>query len=188
MTDFKTYYTLKFREDINKFFQSIPDESKFHEDVQQKRILSIQNGKLNPSNGHLDFLIEPDKEKFGVALFFSVLVDEVCYSHFKQHYNRFQSLTLYPKFIGNCPGACHYHLHPSDIFFSMNSTRTNDNHKTNFKSINFSESFIEAVPVMEAETKSFFNEYLQDIDGQIFWELCTREFPFKIEKKVTEEG
>jgi hypothetical protein len=64
------------------------------------------------------------QEYFGVALFFTVLTDMVCFSHFKPYYSNFKSLTRYPKFIGNCPGGCNFHYHPSDIFFAMNKGRS----------------------------------------------------------------
>ena len=41
MTDFKSYYHTKFRNDINRFFSTIPDASKFHEDTQNKQTFSI---------------------------------------------------------------------------------------------------------------------------------------------------
>jgi hypothetical protein len=32
---------------------------------------------------------------------------------------------------------------------------------------------------MEEETKDFFSKYLNEIDGQEFWEKCKAEFPLK---------
>jgi hypothetical protein len=48
MTDFKTYYNSQFRQDINRFFSTIPDDSRFHEDKDQKQIFSIQHERLTP--------------------------------------------------------------------------------------------------------------------------------------------
>lgn len=55
MIDFKTYFNSEFRKDINIFFSTIPDESKFHEDREYKQLFSIQYEKLTPSKNHLDF-------------------------------------------------------------------------------------------------------------------------------------
>ena len=69
MTDFKTYYNSEFRQDINQFFSTIRDESRFHNDNQAKQIFSIQYERLTPAGKHLDFLSKGEKEYFGVALF-----------------------------------------------------------------------------------------------------------------------
>ncbi len=174
MTDFKTYYNSKFRQDINQFFSTIPDESKFHEDKEQKQIYSIQHERLTPQKTHLNFLDKETKEYFGVALYFTVLTDMVFYSHFQSYYNRFQELTRYPKLIGNCLSWCHYHLDPKDIFNAMNQGRiATEQH------LIFYDKFIEATEIMGNETISFFNKYIQEINGQDFWDNCKMEFPYK---------
>ena len=174
MTDFKTYYNSKFREDINQFFSTIPDESRFHEDNQNKQTYSIQYERLTPSKNHLDFLSKEEKEFFGVALFFTILTDMVCFSHFKPSYRAFQNLTRYPKFIGNCPGGCHYHFHPNDIFWAMNKGR-----QASEEHLLFYDKFLEAVETMKYETIIFFKEHLETIEGEIFWAKCKNEFPYK---------
>ena len=75
MSDFKTYYNSRFRDDINRFFSTIPDESRFHEDRDNKQIFSIQYERLTPSRKHLDFLDIELKEYFGIALFFNSVVN-----------------------------------------------------------------------------------------------------------------
>jgi len=69
MIDFKTCYNSQFRQDINKFFSTIPDESRFHEDKDQKQIFSIQRERLTPQKNHLDFLDKETKELFGLPCF-----------------------------------------------------------------------------------------------------------------------
>jgi len=66
MTDFKTYYNSNFRDDLNRFFSTIPDESKFHEDNQNKQTFSIQYERLTPAFDHLNFLDKDRKEYFAV--------------------------------------------------------------------------------------------------------------------------
>jgi hypothetical protein len=50
-----------------------------------------------------------------VALFYVILRDQVCYTHFRGDYLMFEALTLYPKLRGNCPGGCQ-NLAPDEVF------------------------------------------------------------------------
>lgn len=184
MTSFAQYYKDKFREDINQFFSTIPDASRFHEDNQNKQIFSIQYERLTLDFGHLNFLTNEEKEYFGVALFFTVLTDMVCYSHFKKHYFEFAQLARYPKFIGNCPGGCHYHFHPSDIFSAMNYSRQKKEEILANKRLDFYSKFIEAVPTMEFEIKSFINQNMNTISGEDFWNICVTEFSYKVKSEI----
>ena len=177
MTDFKTYYNSKFRDDLNQFFASIPDASKFHEDTENKQIFSIQYERLTPKFDHLNFLDKNGKENFAIALFLTVLTDMVCYSHFKLHYSKFKNLTRYPKFIGNCLAGCRYHYHPSDIFFAMNKGLS----KT-AQHLVFCDKFLGATETMNGEIINFFSQYLTEVNGETFWEKCKNEFPYNIEK------
>jgi hypothetical protein len=178
--NFATYYTIRFRQDINQFFSTIPDQSLFHEDNQNKQTLSIQYERLTKDFDHLNFLSKTEKEYFGIALFFTVLSDMVCYSHYKNHYQKFKELTRYPKFIGNCPGGCQYHHPPSNIFYAMNFSRTKPLELLSSERLEFYEKFIEAMPTIEKETKDFFTKYLAEIDGQEFWGKCKSDFPYTL--------
>lgn len=151
MTDFITYYNSKFRDDLKKFLSSIPDESRFHEDNLNKQTDSIQYERLTPEFDHLVFLVREDKEYFGVALFLTVLIDMVCYTHFKSFYSKFRDLTRYPKFIGNCPSGCNYHYHPKEIFFAINKNRS-----TTEQHLVFYDKLIEAKETMKEEIINFF--------------------------------
>lgn len=172
MSDFATYYRTKFSSDIIQFFTTIPDSSKFHFCLIEK-IFKIQYYRLNRDYEHLNFLSTTDKEFFGVALFFTVLTDMVCYSCFHQYYDQFRKLTQYPKFIGNCHSECHNHLEPKYIFEAMNYSREGCPPVR----LEFAEKFKEAIPVMEEEVKDFFPKHLPEIDGQEFWDRYKREFP-----------
>jgi len=177
MTDFKTYGNSKFRDDINRFFSTIPDSSKFHEDNQSKQTFSIQYERRTPAFEHLDFSDKEGKELFATALFLTVLTDMVCFTHFNSHYNKFRNLTRYPKFIGNCPGGCNYHYHPSDIFFAMNKGRS-----ATERHLVFYDKFLRALETMKEEIISFFEEYLPEVSAEAFWEKCQREFPYRKEQ------
>lgn len=178
MSDFKTYYHYKFKEDINKFFFSIPDESKFHEDIVNKKVFSIQYERLTPEKNHLKFLEEEEKEYFAVALFFTILTDMVCFTYYKQYYNKFNALTEYPKLIGNCLGWCRFHLHPKEIFVGMNQGRSATDNQ-----LVFYDKFLEAMETMNEETIGFFKKYLNEIKGESFWEKCRKEFPYQYQNE-----
>ena len=175
MNEFDKYYNGQFRNDLQKFFATIPDESKFHEDRENKQVYSIQYERLTKEHKHLDFLTtNQNKVNFAVALFFTILVDEVCYTHFKYDYSNFKRLTLYPKFIGNCPSGCNYHYHPSDIFFAMNKGRS-----ATEQHLVFYDKFLGAIETMKEETINFFKEHLPEVNGDTFWEKCQKEFPYR---------
>lgn len=179
MTDFASYYRTKFQNDLFVFFLTIPEESKFHTGNSNRETFTIQYGRLTRDCDHLDFLTKEDKINFGVALYFTVLVDMVCYSHFKDQYEKFRGLTLYPKFIGNCLHACHYHFNPSEIFKAMKYSKKSPLFPRSVIRLDFTEKFAEALPIMEEETREFFAKYLNEIDGQEFWDKCKAEVPFQ---------
>ena len=170
MQDFKTYYLNNFQGDLLKFFESIAEDSKFHEDRERKRIYSIQYSRLKPEEGYLDFLNTEEKSLFGVSLFYTVLVDMVCYTHFKNHYSEFQSLTYYPKFIGDCPGACYLHFHPRGIFEAMNYQVDRFDECW----INFSIVLQESESLIKDDIQDFFDKHVKEIDGKAFWKMFKR--------------
>jgi hypothetical protein len=158
----------------NQKWKKLKISSNLHEDKDKKQIFSIQHERLTPSKNHLDFLDKDEKEYFGVALFFTVLTDMVCYTYYRDNYEKFQSLTRYPKLIGNCLSWCRYHLHPRDMFYAMNQGR-----KPSEPQLLFIDKFSDAIDTMKKETVGFFKEHLSEINGEIFWENCQREFPFR---------
>ncbi len=176
MNNFETYYKTKFREDLHRFFSTIPDESRFH----LKQVhdgYTVQFNRLTRDCEHLDFLTQDNKVNFGIALFYTVLTDMVCYSQFRDQYEKFRGLTLYPKFIGNCLSSCHYHHDPMVIFRAMNFSSKRVINPRSSDWLNFREKFNEAIPTMKEETLDFFDKYLTEIDGNEFWKRCRLEFP-----------
>ena len=173
---FREYYRQQFTTDIERFLMSIPPESRNHD--YDKSIFTIQYERLTKDTAHLDVIVPKHRAYFAIALFLSVLVDEVCYTHFKQEYARFRALTLYPKFIGNCPGGCHYHLHPSDIFAAINYSRYG-RIKTRRPDVVVYGLFDEASDVMKEEVFDFFTNHLTTISPEDFWTRCVSEFPYK---------
>ena len=118
----------------------------------------------------------PTARRKDKTLFLTVLTDMVCFTHYKSNYSEFRKLTRYPKFIGNCPGSCNFHYHPSDIFFAMNKGRV-----AKEQHLMFYDKFLAAFEIMKEETINFFNKHLAEINGEAFWEKCQKELPFKKE-------
>lgn len=155
-----------------RFFSDIPEESKFHDDPVNKSIYTIQYPRLTPRERRLQFLNKKEKELFGVALYFTVLTDMVCYTYFSGRYQTFQRLTRYPKFIGNCLSTCRYHYHPERIFRALNEGLR----KESDRMLRFDEIFSEAKVVIEKEVRDFFYNHMPGVDAELFWNKCVAEF------------
>ena len=173
--DFDKYYNEQFRQDIQTFFSKIPDRSKHT--FEDRDIFTIQYQTLTKDFNYLDFLNLNQKAYFGTALFFTILVDQVCYTHFRQYYDKFQRLTLFPKFVGNGPSWDRTNFPPRDIFGAFNYSRDKDK-MINTQNVDFWQVYNEAKSVMEREIKDFFIKHLCEIDGQLFWDKCITELPY----------
>lgn len=174
MNNFATYYNNQFRQDIQQFFSKIPNRSKHSFD--DNSIFTVQYQALTKDFDYLNFLDENQKAYFGTALFFTVLIDQVCYTHFRQYYNRFHELTRYPKFVGNSPSTDRTNFPLRDIFGAFNYSR--DKERTfNTPNIEFWHAYSEAKSAMEKEIKDFCINHLIEIDGQQFWNKCLVELP-----------
>lgn len=112
--------------------------------------------------------------RFAAALFLSVLTDQVCFTHFKASYPEFRRLTQYPKWRGDCPGGCAWHLHPSLIFDAIGSR---PGPLPRERSPRFDLLPPDVFSVFELETKDFVREYLPEVSATRFWERCVRELP-----------
>jgi hypothetical protein len=184
MIDFETYYHNKFRQDILRFFSTIPESSKHT--FGDKSFFTIQYQTLTKDFNYLDFLDLKEKAYFGTALFFTVLVDQVCYTYYQQHYDKFRILTLYPKFVGNSPSTDQTNIYPGDIFAAFNYSR-DDRKKYETPRVEFWEVFTNAVTSMEKEIVDFFKEHLTLIDGVEFWNNCKKEFPYHLREEIEKE-
>lgn len=177
MNNFDKYYNEQFRQDIQTFFSKIPAISKHTFD--DKSIFTVQYQTLTKDFDYLDFLAYEKKAYFGTALFFTVLVDQVCYSHYQVYYDKFQNLTRYPKFVGNSPSTDRTNFPPRDIFSAFNYSRDKEK-MFDSKDVDFLTAFSEAKPVMKKETVEFFKTHIIEINGEDFWKKCERELPYHL--------
>jgi hypothetical protein len=173
MNDFEKYYSGQFRQDIQMFFSRIPESSKHT--FADKRIFTVQYQSLSKDLNYLSFLDPEMKGFFGTALFFTVLLDQICFTHYNDYYERFENLTRYPKFVGNSPSTDRTNFPPRDIFSAFNFSRNKETMFNN-ENVEFWNAFNQAKPVMKNETVAFFKTHLSDIDGHEFWEKC--ELPY----------
>lgn len=164
--DFREYYGDPFRRDLAAVLEGLPTHhSEGAEIVLQPRNISTKNKVVRAWS-------EERRTLFATALFFSVLVDEVCFTHYPGQYAEFRSLTMYPKFIGDCPGGCRTHIPPANILFAMGSPYGAATGWTGSSALPDG-----ALEVMQHETVSFFEDHCRPIDGLEFWAHCERELP-----------
>jgi hypothetical protein len=165
--DYSEYYRTCFRDDLRRFMMSIPADSRHHNGNTE---FTIQIYTLWKESPYLDVVPAEHHANFAVALYFTILLDEVFYKHYQPHYTAFRALTQYPRLIGNCLGGCSDHVHPAEIFSAINArgggsvmTRAN---------VNVSDVFQQAIPVMKEEVMDFFENHMPSIDAQWFWSDC----------------
>lgn len=85
----KDYYYENFRQHFADFIQ----KSKAHEHPSEGIYVSIQ--ELNTEN--LNHIPQEERMLFFCSLASTILIDQVMYTHFKNDYQKFQQMTLYPK-------------------------------------------------------------------------------------------
>ncbi len=175
MNGFHKYYNGQFRQDVQTFFSKIPSRSKHT--FGDRNIFTVQYQSLTNDFDYLNFLESEKKAYFGTALFFTVLVDQVCYTHYQEYYHKFESLTRYPKFVGNSPSTDRTNFPSRDIFSAFNYSRDREK-MFNSEKVEFWKVFNEAKSVMRNETVDFLENHLNDINGEEFWSRCEREIPY----------
>lgn len=166
---FQSYYRGEFRTDLAAVLSALPG---LHwnpgggEQFVQPITLSMANPTIRSwSHRHRD--------QFAIALFWTVLVDQVCFTYFRPQYAAFQAMTMYPKFTGDCPGGCGGHIHPRHILLAVGSppyvgggdwTGTADPSE-------------DSLAVMHEEVFDFFKHHLPEVAPDEFWTRCLAELP-----------
>lgn len=130
-----------------------------------------------------------------VALYWTVLMDQIMYTFFRKDYDKFHDIISYPKFIGNCTGTgsltsdCCHNLDPYLILVAINDNSDKGNKFDferqpfeKFKSftlrtrINYDSILIDSAKVMKSEIYNFSpnncpNVNLIDLWGRIDFEF-----------------
>jgi len=167
--DLAEYYRGAFRGDLEKVVRHAPPKHEHErgEITIQPRTLSTENRVVR--------LWDPEwRGLFASALFLTVLVDQVCYSYFRAHYEAFRKLTRYPKFRGDCPGGCGHHIDPAGVFSALGKAPGSWPRDNGLDCKLLPPDLFETI---RAEVHSFFPRHLDGIDPNEFWEKCDASVP-----------
>lgn len=164
---FRDYYRSKFASELTRFAEHTPVEHKHHS---ERNILTVQPWTLSRDSNYIDTMDSDDAINFALSLFFVVLVDEVMYTYYSEHYSSFQKATMFPKYVGDCFSACHVHMHPKSIF---NDIRQHGRRLASDWIIRLRE----AIPSMKIECDYLIDNHAPEIGKAEFWNRCLNEFP-----------
>jgi hypothetical protein len=108
---YRDYYGDAFRADLRELLTAHPQP---HDHLDADRM--IQPCMLAADTTPVRSWQRDRLRLFTSALFYTVLVDQVAYTHFETWYAQWRAVTLYPKLRGDCPGACRNNLDPRQVF------------------------------------------------------------------------
>lgn len=191
LNDFDKYYKQNFQRDLLNFVGQIPVDGNKHYDRNE---FNIQYFFLTPNYKYLD-IIPPERQGlFAVSLYWTVLIDQTFYTHYRHSYQTFQSKTMYPKFIGNCTAPslisseCGHHQHPRKILQAINDTLDKgnrfdfdreifqkDERENKRETIDYYSFLEQARQLMKGEIKDYFENHQPEINWMDFWEKCEKE-------------
>jgi hypothetical protein len=169
--EFREYYRGPFRHDLRAVMDALP-QNPVHfgvEPVLQPRTVSLDNPVIRNMSFERQGL-------FAVALAFTVLTDQVCFTYFGDSYGAFRRLTMYPKLRGDCLTACRYHIHPNHALYCVGDAPGGPRPLILVTLLRRA-ALADAMPVMRQEVEEFFREHLPEVDGTEFWQRCQAEFP-----------
>jgi hypothetical protein len=170
MKKFEKYYLSDFRTDLSDAIQGIDFKPNHIGDAD----LALQPLTISGKNGVIKKWTIERQNMFSVALFYTVLIDQVFYTHYGNSYQKFRQMTQYPKFIGDCPGGCRNHLSPSVILRSVGkeeySRETTIAPEIQLLLQNSTRFF-------KQEAQDYLGAYAQEIDVEELWEKCSQNIP-----------
>ena len=161
MMEFHRYYNNDFRSDLTSFLSTIPDSSRYHHNLDTRSEVTIQLERLTSNHNHLNFLNKATRLNFAHALYWTILVDMVMYTHFRESYDAFRKLTNYPKLIGNCTHGCYHHYHPRNIYDEMEIKMSDED---------INSSILATKALITSDIKTFLNSYMPEVEISLFLE------------------
>ena len=164
---FSDYYNGSFRQDLASVLANAPS---FHSHAG----VTLQPRGISNENLVVAGWRKERQLQFAAALFLTVLTDQVCFTHFRDAYSTFQQLTQYPKWRGDCPGACGINIHPGAVFLAIGRP---PGHLGEFDGLPVHLLPDDFLTTMKAEVISFVREHLPDVDADAFWNKCDAEIP-----------
>jgi hypothetical protein len=121
------YYYKNFQNDLDIFKNTIPNGWKHYDE----NPFTIQYFYLTPKYNFLDKINNDNKPYFVVCLFWHILIDQVCYTYYRDQYYMLPSKFKSIKFLGNCTAPslmasqCGHNQHPQLIFKAINDIYDN---------------------------------------------------------------
>jgi hypothetical protein len=170
-SSFANYYRHEFREDL-KVLDGFAVCG--HRPRAPRDEVEFQPKSLSVANRTLASWPDARRVQFALALFLTVLADQVCFTHFRHLYDRFRALTRYPKFIGDCPGGCSSNIHPKHIFSAIGQR---EGQRADLESFSWHLVPGDTTETMRAEILSFANDHLAGSFPDEFWIKCRAELP-----------
>ncbi len=128
---------------------------------------------------------EQRKSLFASALLLTVLVDQVCYTYFKEQYPQFRVLTMYPKFCGDCPGGCYSNQHPLNVLETIGKRPGYSHHYERLPDCPLAESF---AAILDAEVNSFCETHMPLLDAKEFLKRCHAELGGYMARTLVQHG
>lgn len=164
---FASYYGSQFRGDLQRVLANA------HQ-IHQHDEVSIQPRSVSKENRVIRMWGEQRNSLFASALFLTVLVDQVCFTHFQEIYPQFRALTMYPKFRGDCPGGCYRHLHPLSVLRAMGNEPgcALDYYVDPLPYDHLAEDF---ATVLDTEVSAFCEKLLPSLDAEQVLKRCRAE-------------
>ncbi len=164
---FREYYAPPFVEDLNAF-RTWAGASRISHREDLEGVFAIQPHLIKEHAKEVASWGTERVALFSAALFFTVLIDQICYTYFQHGYREFQHLTRYPKLRGLCPGGCQ-NRHPTLVFSwlaeALGESRFEFEH--GYRNI-----VGDAIPVMKDEVFDFFCRHVSSIEPAAFWGQC----------------
>lgn len=154
---FRDYYQGIFRSDLVEVVSALPSGH----DLTEHGSVVIQPRTLSTENSFIRSLRRDRIDHLASALFWTILLDQVCYTYFSGQYWAFQQVTLYPKFHGDCPGGCYNNLHPQHILTQFGRRRPRLS--------------VDAAGVIREEVFELFPWPLSAISPSELWKRCLQE-------------
>ena len=163
------YYNAQFRDDLPRVLDAVPSLHDHGDDT-----VAIQPRTISRRNHVVRRWSVERRMLFASSLLLTVLADQVCYTHFRPLYARFRELTAYPKWRGDCPGACAYHIHPTVILRTIGAP---EGQAASLDEISLAALPADLFQTMRTEVTDFCERFLPEIDKVEFWRRCDVEIP-----------
>jgi hypothetical protein len=170
MPSFRYYYRNQFQRQLATVLAKGWKGHEQHGDepgsIIQPRTLSLENPAIRRMSAE-------SQARFAVALYLTILTDQVASRYFREHYAKFAALTRYPKFRGDCPGGCRSSVPAERILLSIGMEVAD---RAEAVPPHILTELQAALPDLRYETTAFVQDHMPEL-GESFWTRCTAEPP-----------